>query len=154
MDTTELTQAFDDFLSIADGGGFGEPAKGEWDAPRLLAHVHAVNAHIASTALAVRAGLRVVYDNRPTLDEWNLRRIVSDAGSIAALVDLVRRDSVVYPTVVADLDDADLEASLHVLIVSNNLVVVDEPLPLLWLVTGVGEIHLPRHAVQLAELRR
>ena len=153
MDTIELAQAFDDFVAVAETGGFGAPRDGGWDAPHVLAHVHAVNAHIASTALAIRAGLRVVYDNRPTLDEWNLRRIIAAAGSTAALIDLVRRDSVMYRAVAENLDDRDLEMSLHIFIVSDNLVMVDEPLPLLWLVTGVGEIHLPRHAAQLSDLR-
>jgi hypothetical protein len=149
VDTTELSQAFDDFLLVAEEGGFGPPPQGEWDANRVLAHVHAVNAHIAATALAVHAGLRVTYDNRPTLDEWNLRRLVAGGD----LVGRVRRGGEMYRAVVEQLDDADLEVPVAIFIVSNDEIVVDEALPLLWLVAGVGEIHLPRHAMQLADLR-
>jgi hypothetical protein len=149
VDTTELSQAFDEFLQVAEAGGFGPPPPGEWDADRVLAHVHAVNAHIASTALAVHAGLRVAYDNRPTLDEWNLRRLVA-AGD---LVDRVRRGGELFTAVAAQLDDDDLEVPVAIFIVSNDRIVVDESLPLLWLVSGVGDLHLPRHATQLAALR-
>jgi hypothetical protein len=40
-----------------------------------------------------------------------------------------------------------------VLIISNDELVVDEPWALADLITGVGTIHLPRHARQLAGLR-
>src|SRR6516165_3091200 len=80
MDVCALHQAHEDFLEVAKAGGFGPPPPGEWDAERLLAHVAAADAAIASVALAVAAGQRPAYDNRPSLDEWNLRRIVAEAG--------------------------------------------------------------------------
>jgi hypothetical protein len=39
------------------------------------------------------------------------------------------------------------------LIISGEELIVDEPWSLAELVGGVGAIHLPRHAVQLAGLR-
>jgi hypothetical protein len=89
MDVGALRQAHEDFLEVAKAGGFGPPPPGEWDAERLLAHVAAADAAIASVALAVAAGQRPGYDNRPSLDEWNLRRIVAEAGGADGLDGLI-----------------------------------------------------------------
>jgi len=37
--------------------------------------------------------------------------------------------------------------------ISNDELIVDEPRPLADLIAGVGTVHLPRHARQLAGLR-
>jgi hypothetical protein len=79
MDVTRLRQAHDEFLAVAEAGGFGPPPAGEWDAGRILAHVALGEASGAAAALAIAAGQRAVYDNRPSLDEWNLRRMVRQA---------------------------------------------------------------------------
>ncbi len=64
MDVRLLRKAHEDFLTVAAGGGFAAPPAGEWDAERLLAHVAAADAAIASVALAVAGGQRSSYDNR------------------------------------------------------------------------------------------
>ncbi len=83
MDSTMVRQAYTDFLAVAEAGGFGPPPPGEWDAARILAHIYTTHAQITATALAVIAGTRPSYDNRPSLDEWNLRRVIDEAGSLA-----------------------------------------------------------------------
>ncbi len=143
MDTTDLARAFDEFLREAAAGGFGTAPD------RVLANVLAVNAHITSTALAVHAGLRVSYDNRPVRDEANLRRIAAGDDLLAR----VRAGGEVLRAVAAQLTDDDLAVCLPVHIVERDEVVVDEPLPLLWLVTGVAEQHLPSHTQKLRDLR-
>lgn len=153
MDTTGLRKAYADFLSVAKAGGFGPPPPDEWDAARLLAHIYTGHAQIASTALAAAAGMRPAYDNRPSLDEWNLRRVVDSAGDLAGLVELVRRGGELYCAVAEQLTEQDLDVRVPVLIISNNEVIVDEPFPLRWLVPGVRTVHLPRHADQLRSLR-
>jgi hypothetical protein len=147
---TELRAAYADFLTVAEAGGFGPPPPGEWDAEHLLAHIYTGHTQIASTALAVASGMRPAYDNRPSLDEWNLRRVIDAAGD--GLLDLVRRGGEIFCTVAEHLTDADLAVPVHVLIISNDELIVDEPWPLRQLVFGVGMIHLPRHTDQLRGL--
>lgn len=154
MDFEKLRQAHVDFLAVVREGGFGPPPAGEWDAERLLAHVAAADASIASVALAVIAGERPCYDNRASLDEWNLRRIVRQAGGIDGLLDLVRRQGDLLCAVAAGLTEADQAVLINVLIISNDQLVVDEPWSVGSLVEGVGVFHLPRHAEQLAGLRQ
>jgi hypothetical protein len=144
MDVRALRQAHEDFLEVAKAGGFGPPPPGEWDAERLLAHV---------AALAVAAGQRPAYDNRPSLDEWNLRRIVAEAGGLDGLIELMRERGRLFCEVAAALSEPAGTVRINVLIISNDELVVDEPWPLADLIAGVGTIHLPRHARQLAGLR-
>jgi len=153
MDVRALRQAHEDFLEVAKAGGFGPPPPGEWDAERLLAHVAAADAAIASVALAVAAGQRSAYDNRPSLDEWNLRRIVAEAGGLDGLIELVRERGRLLCEVAAALSESAGTVRINVLIISNDELVVDEPWPLADLIAGVGTIHLPRHGRQLAGLR-
>ena len=153
MDVRALRQAHEDFLEVAKAGGFGPPPPGEWDAERLLAHVAAADAAIASVGLAVAAGQRAAYDNRPSLDEWNLRRIVAEAGGLDGLIELVRERGRLLCEVAAALSESAGTVRINVLIISNDELVVDEPWPLADLIAGAGTIHLPRHGRQLAGLR-
>ena len=156
MDVRALRQAHEDFLEVAKAGGFGPPPPGEWDAERLLAHVAAADAAIASVALAVAAGQRSAYDNRPSVDEWNLRRIVAEAGggARAGPADPAgAREGRLLCEVAAALSESAGTVRINVLIISNDELVVDEPWPLADLIAGVGTIHLPRHGRQLAGLR-
>jgi hypothetical protein len=153
MDITALRKAHEDFLAVASDGGFGPPPPGEWDAPRLLAHVAAADATIAAVALAVTGGERAAYDNRASLDEWNLRRIVAECGGLTGLTEFVRTQGELFCQVAAALPESALSVAVPVLIVSANELMVDQPWPLGDLVQGIGTIHLPRHARQLAGLR-
>jgi hypothetical protein len=153
MDIEKLRQAHEDLLGVARKGGFGPPPAGEWDAGRLLAHVASADASIASVALAVVAGQRPSYDNRASLDEWNLQRIVRQAGGVDGLLDLVRRQGDLLCAVAAGLGEAEQAVLINVLIISNDQVVADEPWSVGSLVEGIGTVHLPRHAEQLSRLR-
>jgi hypothetical protein len=153
MDIAGMRKAHEDFLAVASEGGFGPPPPGEWDAERLLAHVGAADAAIASVALAVTGGERPGYDNRPSLDEWNLRRIVAECGGLTGLTDFVRAQGEVLCQVAAALPESALAVPVHVLIVSGASLIADEPWSVEHLVQGVATVHVPRHAVQLAGLR-
>jgi hypothetical protein len=154
MDVTRLRQRHDEFLAVAEAGGFGPPPAGEWDADRILAHVALGEASGAAAALAIAAGQRSVYDNRPSLDEWNLRRVVGEAAGAGDLVGVVRRYGGLLCDIAAGLTERELEVCLPVLIISNDQVLVDEPRSLRSLLAGFGEVHLPGHAKQLRGLRR
>jgi hypothetical protein len=154
MDVSVLSQAHDEFLDVAAAGGFGPPPAGEWDAERLLAHMAATDANIASVALAIAAGRRPGYDNRVTLDESNLSRIVAGAGGMPGLIELVRTHGRVLCEVAAALPESVTSVQLAVLIISGTDVVTDEPRPLARLINGNATFHFPRHTEQLARLRR
>jgi len=154
MDVTRLRKAHDEFLAVAAGGSFGPPPAGEWDADRVLAHIALGEMSAAAAALAIAAGQRAVYDNRPSLDEWNLQRVVGEARGTGDMTSLVRRYGELLCDIAAGLTERELEVSLPVLILSKDQALVDEPRPLRALLAGLGEVHLPAHAEQLRGLRR
>ena len=154
MDVTRLRQAHDDFLAVAAAGGFGPPPAGEWDADRVLAHIALGEMSAAAAALAIAAGQRPSYDNRASLDEWNLQRVVREACDAGDVTGLVRRYGELLCDIAAGLTERELEVSLPVLIMSKDQVLVDEPRPLRALLAGLGKVHLPAHAEQLRDLRR
>lgn len=152
MDSTVVRQAYADFLAVAEAGGFGPPPPGEWDEARLLAHIYTTHAQITAVAVGVVAGTRPTYDNRSSLDEWNLRRVIDQAGDLPGLINLVRWGGELHCTVVDHLTDAHAAVQVPVLIISNDEVVVDEPWTMGQLALGIGMIHLPRHTDQLRSL--
>jgi hypothetical protein len=152
MDSTVVREAYAAFLAVAEAGGFGSPPPGEWDAAHLLAHIYTTHAHITSVALEVIAGRRPSYDNRSSLDEWNLRRVIAEAGDLPALISLVRWGGDLHCTVVDQLTEAHAAVQVPVLIISNNDLITDQPWPLGQLALGVGTIHLPLHTDQLRSL--
>lgn len=153
MDIEKLHRAHEEFLAVVADGGFGPPPAGEWNAERVLAHVAAADMGFASAALAIAAGQRPVYDNRYSLDEWNLHRMVAAAGGLPGLADLVRRQGELLCAVAGTLTDEDLAVELPILIVSGPELMVDEPRPIGQMLAGLGEFHVPMHAAQLASLR-
>src|SRR5215472_1566555 len=112
MDSDGLRQAHEDFLAVARGGGFGPPPSGEWDAERLIAHVGLADASIASAALAVLAGERPGYDNRASLDEWNLRRVVAECGGMDGLIGFAAASGRLLREVAAALPESALAVHL------------------------------------------
>jgi hypothetical protein len=152
VDTTDLRAAYQSFLVTARKGRFGPPPSSEWTAPQLLAHIVAGDTAITSVALAVAAGQRPSYDNRPSLDRWNLARICAAAGDLSSLIDLVDRRGQLLCQVAEQLTDAESDVPVPTLIISNDEVVLDACLPLRDLIGGLGTVHLPRHAEQLAAL--
>ena len=152
MDTTALRTAYRDFLAVTDRGGFDHPPPEEWTAEQLLAHIVATDTGITAVALAVAAGQRPAYDNRYSLDGWNLARLA--ARPLPELADRVRRRGELLCQVTEDLDDAELGVPVHCLILSGCTVMADRAMPLAGLINGLAVVHLPGHAAQLADLAR
>jgi len=152
MDTTGLRAAYKSFLAVARTERFSAPPPPEWTAAQLLAHIVAGDTAITAVALAVAAGERPSYDNRPSLDRWNLARICGAAGDLPALIDLVEQRGQLLCRVAEQLTDAEADVAVATLIISNDEVMLDSPLPLRGLIDGLGQVHLPRHAEQLAAL--
>ena len=152
MDTTGLRAAYKTFLAVVRTKRFSAPPPPEWTAAQLLAHIIVGDTAITAVALAVAAGERPSYDNRPSLDRWNLARICAAAGDLAALIDLVEQRGQLLCRVAEQLTDAEADVAVPTLIISNDEVMLDSPLPLRGLIDGLGQMHLPRHAEQLAAL--
>lgn len=153
METIALRAAYDTLLKVASAPDFGAAADGGWDADQVLAHLISVDAGIASTALAVASGSRPTYDNRTSLDRTNLKRIVTEHSDRAALVRHVDRQGRVLCDIADQLTDQAGAVLVPAILLSNDVVIVDEPLPLAGLIDGLANDHLPVHTKQLRDLR-
>ena len=154
MDTKTLQTAYRDFVTVAQGGTFAAPPAGEWTAAQILAHIVAADTGITSIALGVASGQRPSYDNRYSLDPWNLARLIDQSQSdLPGLVELVQLRGRLLCDIAELLSASELDTPVHCLILSGCEVMADTAQPLGRLIQGVGAVHLPRHADQLAGLR-
>jgi hypothetical protein len=153
MKTTALRAAYDALLEVASAPDFGAAADGGWDADQVLAHLISVDAGIASTALAVASGFRPTYDNRTSLDRANLDRIIAEHSDRIALVRHVGRQGRVLCDIADQLTDQAGAVLVPAMLLSNDVVIVDEPLTLAGLIDGLATDHVPVHTKQLRDLR-
>ncbi|MET7368020.1 hypothetical protein ABZS61_19620 [Streptomyces sp. NPDC005566] len=152
MDTTELRSAYGRLLDAAAIPDLGDADDGGWDADQILAHVLSVDAATAAVALGVVAGSRPSFDNRISLDTWNLRRIVDEHAGRADLIDHVRSQAAVLCDIADRLDEQAVSVPVPTLLLSNDALVLDRPIPLSSLIGGLAESHVPGHTQQLLDL--
>jgi hypothetical protein len=149
VDTTRLRAAFDALLAAAADPS-PEPPPGEWDADQILAHVVLVNAATITALCSVTAGAVATYDNRLTQDPWTLRRVIALAGGTAGLRERIRgQGEALCALAGAALSDAELDTPVPALLLSNGSVLVDQPIPLRAILTGLADVELPGHTDQL-----
>lgn len=153
LNTDHLRRAYDALLDAAaqvdqPNGGALTPPNGGWDADQVLAHVALVDAATIATAATVASGAAATYDNRLSLEAWTIGRARARAGGRAGLHDRIRRQG----EALCALSDADLDTAIPTLLLSNDEVLVDQPVALRAILTGLVEDHLPRHAAQLLAL--
>ncbi|MFE5655745.1 hypothetical protein ACFQ9H_06150 [Streptomyces sp. NPDC056517] len=153
MDTTALRGAYDRLLDAAAIPGLGEADDGGWDADRILAHLLSVDASIAAVAMGVVAGSRPTFDNRVSLDRWNLDRIIAEHTGRADLIDHVRSQVTVLCDIADQLNEEAASVLVPSLLLSNDALVLDQPIPLASLIDGLAEDHVPAHTQQLLDLR-
>ncbi|MGZ2358740.1 hypothetical protein LRE75_18890 [Streptomyces sp. 372A] len=153
MDTRALRGAYDKLLEAAALPGLGDADDGGWNADEILAHLLSVDASIAAVALAVVAGSRPAFDNRVSLDTWNLGRIITEHAGRADLIDHVRSQATVLCDIADRLDEEVASVLVPTLLLSHDTVVLDRPMPLASLVGGLAEDHVPVHTRQLLDLR-
>jgi hypothetical protein len=158
MDTSPLRQSI---RALVDAAGLvtaagerkGPPPRGEWDADQILAHVSLVNAMTLAAAHAVVAGARPSYDNRIAQDCWTIARTVDSAGGTEGLCARLRTQADSLGMLGdALLSQRDLDTRVPTLLVSNDAVMVDQPLPLRDLIAGLAEQEIPGHTRQLLAL--
>jgi hypothetical protein len=158
MDTTPLQDAYRALLNaaatVADSGGTSPvPPTGEWNADQILAHVALVNAATIAAVSSVASGAITTYDNRIALDTWTIERVIALAGGNAGLRDRIRLQGDALSALSGPiLSEAELDTLVPTLLLSNDIVLVDQPVPLRDLITGLAEVELPGHTKQLLAL--
>ncbi len=153
MDTTGLRAAYDRLLDAAALPDLGDAGDGGWNADQILAHLLSVDAAIAAVALGVVSGSRPTFDNRVSLDAWNLDRIIAEHAGRTELIDHVWCQAAVLCDIADQLNGAATSVLVPSLIVSNGGLVLDQPVPLAGLIDGLAEDHVPVHTQQLLDLR-
>lgn len=152
MDTTALRSAYGRLLDAAAIPGLGDADDGGWNADQVLAHVLSVDAATAAVALGVVAGARPSFDNRVSLDTWNLGRIIAEHSGRADLIDHVRSQAAVLCDIADRLDEQAASVLVPTLLLSDDELVLDRPLPLSSLIDGLAGSHVPGHTQQLLDL--
>jgi hypothetical protein len=155
MDTTPLRAAYRALLDAAAtvaGAQDAPPAPpaGEWNADQILAHVAIVNAATIAAVCAVAAGTNTTYDNRLAQDPWTIERTIMLAGGNAGLRDRIRLQAIALCALSGPaLSEHELDTPVPTLLLSNNAVLADQPLPLRDLIAGLAAAKLPGHTQQL-----
>jgi hypothetical protein len=158
MDTTPLRDAYrallDAAAAVTDSGDTSPvPPAGEWNADQILAHVSIINAATIAAAAAVTSGADTTYDNRMAHDAWTIERVIERAGGNAGLRDRIRLQGEALCTFGGPaLSEAELDTLVPTLLLSNGKVLVDQPMLLRDLLTGLAEAELPGHTEQLLAL--
>ncbi|WP_405885291.1 hypothetical protein OG762_45240 [Streptomyces sp. NBC_01136] len=158
MDTTPLRDAYrallDAAATVADSGDTSPvPPTGEWNADQILAHVAIVNATTITAVSSVASGANTTYDNRTALDTWTIERVIALAGGNAGLRNRIRLQGEALCALGGPmLSETELGTPVPTLLLSNGTVLVDQPVPLRDLITGLAEVELPGHAKQLLAL--
>lgn len=158
MDTAPLRDAYRSLLDAAttvekSGCSTAVPPPGEWNSDQILAHVSLVNAATLAAVATVAAGAHTTYDNRTALDTWTIATVITLTGGTTGLRDRIRAQAdalcaVGGPT----LSDHELDTAVPSRLLSNGVVLVDEPIPLRDILTGLAEVELPGHTQQLLAL--
>jgi hypothetical protein len=158
MDTIGLRDAYrallDAAATVADSADPSpHPPDGEWNADQILAHVAIINAATIAAVSAISSGTNTTYDNRMALDTWTIERLIALAGGKAGLRDRIRLQADALCALGGPmLSDDEFNALVPTRLVSNGTLVVDQPMPLRDLITGLAEVELPGHTKQLLAL--
>ena len=157
MDTTRLGHAYAALLDAAAHvaqrpDDTVTPTDGGWDADQILAHLALVDAATLAPAATVASGAAATYDNRLSLEAWTISRVLVRAGDNAGLQNRIRCQGEALCALGTALSDAELDTEIPTLLLSDDEVLVDQPVPLRAILTGLAEDHLPRHTTQLLAL--
>jgi hypothetical protein len=156
MDTTSIRDAYRAFLDAAAtvaGADPGPPPAGEWNADRILAHVSIVSAATIAAAANVAAGVNATYDNRVAHDSWTLDHVVTLAGGNAGLQERVRRQGEAMAAFdSAALSDVELDTLVPTRLISKGAALVDGPVALRAILTGLADVEVPGHTAQMLAL--
>lgn len=156
MDSTPLRLAYGRLLeaaeTVAQAATTVTPPPEEWDADQQLAHLVSVDAAILAVGYSVAAGRHATFDNRLSLDPWNLARIIERAGGQARLRQRIRVQGEALCALAEQLSEDELNQPVPALLLSAGTLLLDQPVRLGALISGIAEDHLPRHTQQLLAL--
>jgi hypothetical protein len=158
MDTAPLRDAYLALLNaaatVADSNhAIPAPPAGEWNADQILAHVALVNAATIAAAATVASGAHTTYDNRIALDTWTIEHLITLAGGNAGLRDRIRiQGDALCALGGPGLSEAELDTPVPARLLSNDTLLLDQPVPLRDLITGLADVELPGHTAQLLAL--
>jgi hypothetical protein len=158
MDTIGLRDAYrallDAAATVADSGDPAPlPPAGEWNAEQILAHVAIINATTITAVSAISSGANTTYDNRMALDTWTIDRLIALTGGNAGLQDRIRSQADALCALGGPmLSDDELNTLVPTRLLSSDTVLVDQPVPLRDILTGLAEMELPGHTRQLRAL--
>jgi hypothetical protein len=144
-----------DAASTVAGSGDTSPVPpaGEWNADQILAHIALINAATITAVSSVASGAITTYDNRIALDTWTIERVIALAGGNAGLRERIRLQGEALCVLGGPLlSEAELDTLVPTLLLSKDTVLVDQPLPLRDIITGLADAELPGHAEQLLAL--
>jgi hypothetical protein len=109
-------------------------------------------ANIAA-ASAIASGANTTYDNRTALDTWTIGRVIALAGGNAGLQDRIARQGDALCALAGQvLSEAELDTLVPALLLSGDALVVNQPMSLRDLITGLAGTELPGHTQQLLAL--
>lgn len=138
---------------MADSGETLAPPAGEWNTDQILAHVSIVTAATITTVATVASGANTTYDNRLALDTWTIGRVIADSGGQPGLRERIRGQGDALCTLCAmGVSETELDTPVPTLLLSNDMVMVDQLLPLRDIIAGLADVELPNHAKQLLAL--
>ncbi|MFG2733074.1 hypothetical protein [Streptomyces canus] len=159
LDTAPLQDAYRALLDAAatvantDDPGLAPP-DGEWNADQILAHVSLISAATIAAVAGIAAGANTTYDNRIALDAWTIEQTIAHAAGNAGLRGRISGQAAALCALVGDaaLSDAELSTLAPARLLSNDDLLVDQPMSLRDIVTGLAEAELPGHTKQLLAL--
>ena len=158
MDTAPLRDAYrallDAAATVADAGdATPAPPAGEWNANQILAHVCLVNATTIAAVATIASGSHTTYDNRTALDTWTIQSTITRAGGNAGLRERIRLQGEALCALGGPmLSEAELDTLVPARLLSNDTLLLDQPVPPRDLIAGLAEVELPGHAQQLLAL--
>jgi hypothetical protein len=157
MDTAPLRDAYRTLLDAAATVAKADPAPsppaGEWNADQILAHVAIVNAATISTLSAITSGTQATYDNRVSQDTWTLSHVIDVAGGNEGLRERIRTQGEALCVLAGPtLSETELDTLVPARLVSHDTILVNQPVRLRDIITGLADVELPGHAAQLRAL--
>jgi hypothetical protein len=153
MDTTPLRDAYRALLDAAATVTTGRvPPAGEWNAEQIQAHVAILGAATIAAAASVASGANTTYDNRLSHDAWTIEHVISLAAGHAGLQERIRGQGDALCALVSGLAESELDRPVPTLLLSQDTLLVDQPMPLRDILTGLADVELPGHTRQLLAL--
>jgi hypothetical protein len=155
MDTVAFATAHDVFEAyVAEAEECECPG---WSVRLVAAHVIGTDRLLTETAARILFGTKLMYGKPATYDaeflgsDAYLRAIADSIGDRCALVDELRRSRSALVAIVSQLSVSDGATAVPARIVDGRRVLVDGPVPFVALLQTHAGVHIPAHALEVAE---